>query len=257
MLKSILLYIGFCIPMFLSAQKDRIISAVYDWKEPLKKSGKNLKTAPLFEGSAYEMEWLQMSANRIENSRSFTKLTVPSNEEHLYFIKSGALQFTLHDTVNSISAGSIALLIPGEKIFIQNKNEEPCEYYVLKYRSKKPLDKERGLKAGGSFIINWNDVVFKPHDKGGIRNYFERPTVMAKRLEMHVTTLNAGIKSHEPHTHSAEELVLMMTGNTEMQIGDRFYKGSKGSVYYLGSNVLHAIRNEGNEPCIYFAFQFE
>jgi (S)-ureidoglycine aminohydrolase len=80
---------------------------------------------------------------------------------------------------------------------------------------------------------------------------------MMKRLEIHVTTLNAGLKSHEPHTHRAEEIVLMIEGNTEMQIGESFCKGKEGSIFFLGSNISHAIRNEGTKPCTYFAIQFE
>jgi (S)-ureidoglycine aminohydrolase len=74
---------------------------------------------------------------------------------------------------------------------------------------------------------------------------------------MHVTTLKEGLKSHEPHTHRAEEIVLMIDNKTEMQIGDRFFKGGAGDIYYLGSNVPHAIRNDGKGTCTYFAFQFE
>jgi (S)-ureidoglycine aminohydrolase len=80
---------------------------------------------------------------------------------------------------------------------------------------------------------------------------------MTKRLDMHVTTLKAGLKSHEPHTHRAAEMVVMIDGHTEMQIGQKFYKGNEGDVYYLASNVLHGIRNIGSVPCTYFAIQFE
>jgi (S)-ureidoglycine aminohydrolase len=80
---------------------------------------------------------------------------------------------------------------------------------------------------------------------------------MSRRFEMHVTTLNEGIKSHEPHTHRAEEIVLVLENKTEMQIGEKFFKGGEGDVYFLGSNVPHAIRNDGKGTCTYFAFQFE
>jgi len=80
---------------------------------------------------------------------------------------------------------------------------------------------------------------------------------MSKRFEMHVTTLNVGIKSHEPHTHRAEEIVLMINGNTEMEIGNGLYKGTDGDLYFLGSNIPHAIKNIGTEPCMYFAIQWE
>jgi (S)-ureidoglycine aminohydrolase len=80
---------------------------------------------------------------------------------------------------------------------------------------------------------------------------------MSKRFEMHVTTLNEGLKSHDPHTHRAEEIVLMINGNSEMQIGENFYKGSVGDLFFLGSNIPHAIRNVGAGSCMYFAIQWE
>jgi (S)-ureidoglycine aminohydrolase len=127
----------------------------------------------------------------------------------------------------------------------------------MKYRSKSAVNIERGKSAGGSLVKEWGNVEFKPHDKGGRRDFFERPTAMLKRLEIHVTTLKASLKSHEPHTHKAEEIVLVIDGKTEMQISDKFYQGKAGSVYYLGSNVPHALQNTGSENTTYFAIQFE
>ena len=163
----------------------------------------------------------------------------------------------LKDTNYSIGAGSVALLMPGENFSLQNQNTQPCRYYIMKYRSKLPLDMERGKSSGGSLVKDWSRIEFKPHDKGGIRNFFERPTAMCKRLELYVSTLKQLLKSHDPHTHRAEEIVLVADNKTEMQIGDKFYKGNTGSIYYLGSNVLHAIQNDGAGTCTYFAFQFE
>jgi (S)-ureidoglycine aminohydrolase len=256
MVKKIRIIICFLFPAIVYAQ-DTIPSGVYNWNQPVKTHIKQIKSSVIFEGSVYDMEWLQMSANEVLFSKAKTDLHVPANEEQLYIIKKGTVNITVHDTVTSLGSGSIALLMPGERFSIQNNQAVPCTYYIMKYRSKSPVDMERGNIAGGSFALDWNKISFIPHDKGGIRNYFERPTAMGKRLEMHVTTLNPGIKSHDPHTHRAEEMVLMINGNTEMQIGQSFYKGNEGSVFYLGSNVLHAIRNTGSAPCTYFAFQFE
>jgi (S)-ureidoglycine aminohydrolase len=232
-------------------------SAMYTWQEPVKQSYKNILSVSLFEGSVHDMEYLQMTANKVLPAKTKTALQVPATEEHLVLIKKGTLSISFNDSTWSIGDGSIALLMPGEKYSLQNTGKEACSYYVMKYRSKAELDLTRGKTKGGSFVKDWNKIQFKPHERGGIRNYFERPTAMCKRLEMHVTTLKEGIKSHEPHTHRAEEIVLIIDNKTEMQIGDKFYKGGAGDIYYLGSNVSHAIRNDGVGTCTYFAFQFE
>lgn len=256
MVKKIVFFFCLVSQMLVHAQPDSILSGVYDWKQPVALKEKNSKAVVLFEGKVHDMEWLQVSGKELSFSNTKIKMAVPGNEEHLYIVKTGTLNITLNDTVNALTAGSIALLMPGEIFSILNKSNSACEYYVIKYRSKLPIEVDRGKKAGGSFVKDWNKIEFKPHDRGGIRNYFDRPTAMSKRFEMHVTTLNGLIKSHEPHTHRAEEIVLMIEGNTEMQIGQQFYKGKPGSVFYLGSNVLHAIRNEETKSCSYFAFQF-
>jgi (S)-ureidoglycine aminohydrolase len=244
-------------PIMLITSYTPVLSGVYDWKQPVTPVGKNIKTSVMFEGSAFEMKWLLMTSNAITPSDKKTTLTIPANEEHLYIIKKGTLNVWKGNSFYSLSQGSILVLLPGDALSIQNKETNTCEYFVMKYRSNVPADTERGEKAGGSIIKNWNDIEFKPHDRGGVRTFFERPTGMLKRLEMHVTTLNAGLKSHAPHTHVAKEIIVMMEGNTEMQIGEKTFKGKDGSVYFLESNILHGITNLGTTPCTYFAIQFE
>ncbi|MCB0732243.1 MAG: cupin domain-containing protein, partial [Ignavibacteriae bacterium] len=80
---------------------------------------------------------------------------------------------------------------------------------------------------------------------------------MLKYFSLHVTTLNPGINSHEPHTHTCDEMVIMIEGNTEMQIGNENFNGKDGDVYFLGANIPHAIINVGKESCMYYAFHCE
>ena len=256
-MKKLLLLIVFVIPFLGFAQLPVVPSKMYAWKEPTNKGKNNIVSAVLFEGSAYDMEYLQMSANAIMPAKKKVTLQIPDNEEHLLIVKTGILTIGFKDSTWSIGGGSVALLMPGEKYTLQNTTSVACTFYRMKYRSKLPMDLARGQASGGSFVKDWKKIPFKPHDKGGIRNYFEKKTAMSKRFEMHVTTLKEGIKSHEPHTHRAEEIVLVIENKTEMQMGDKFYKGGTGDIYYLGSNVSHAIRNDGKGTCTYFAFQFE
>lgn len=234
-----------------------IIPSMYSWKAPQTEVYKNVLSTFLFEGSAEDMEYLRMNAVGVKPAKTKTDIVVPLTEEHLLLIKEGVLTITFNDSTWSITPGSVAVLLPGQNYAVQNKANTSCTFYEMRYRARKPIDVSRARDNGGSFVKDWNKIKFKPHERGGIRNYFEKPTAMCKRLEMHVTTLNEGIKSHEPHTHRAEEIVLVIDNKTEMQIGEKFYKGGAGDIYYLGSNVLHAIRNDGNGSCTYFAFQFE
>jgi (S)-ureidoglycine aminohydrolase len=197
-----------------------------------------------------------MTSNVIAFSNRQIRIKVPPDQEQLLIVKSGDL-IIAKDSTYSLSSGSVALFMPGDTYVLQNKSKESSSYYLMKYRSKTRVDMGRADKAGGSLVKEWNKIEFKPNDKGGRRDFFQRATAMCPRFEMHVTTLKAGLKSHEPRTHPAQEIILVIGGNTEMLIGDKQFKGDKGSVYYLGSNVLHGIRNAGSGECTYFAFQFE
>jgi len=253
-MKKLYFNIIFLVPFIISVHHTPVLSGVYDWKTPSKNIGKTVSSSILFEGSAYNMDWVQMSANELTTSNKEIKIEIPNNEEHLYIIKKGALEVKLKDTSYSLAPGSILVLFPSEHLLIQNKQSNSCDYFVMKYRTHLSADKE---KAGNSFVTEWNKIEFKPHDRGGVRSFFERSTAMLKRLEMHVTTLNAGLKSHDPHTHLAKEIIIMKEGDTEMLIGEKTFKGTEGSVYFLESNVLHGIKNVGTTPCTYFAVQFE
>jgi (S)-ureidoglycine aminohydrolase len=256
MKKTIFLIIHLA-PLFVVAQIDSLISKVYEWKQPAVKMHNKIGSAVLFEGSGGDMQWIQMNSVEFGTSEASNKFTVPANEEQLYIVKNGTLTVGVNDSLYSLARGSIILLLPRQSFSMQNKGAGPCDYYVMKYRSRSPTDLQRGKDSGGSFVMDWNNIVFKPNEKGGGRSYFERPTAMCKRMEMHVTTLNAGLKSHAAHTHHAAEMIVVIDGKTEMQIGQRSYQGKKGDVYYLGSYVLHGIRNIGTESCTYFAIQFE
>ena len=255
-MKRIINLLILLLPVFAFAQKDSVLSGIYKWKEPATTKRNKVLSTVLLEGKVHNFEWMQITANSLIPSAERIKQIVPKNQEQLIVIKKGVLQITLDDSTFPLNAGSVAVLMPGEKVLINTT--QPCVFYIVKYRSKAPKDLERGKKSGGSFVKLCDAIPYKPNNIGGGRkDYFEQPTAMQKRFEMHVTTLKEGVRSHNPHTHRAEEIILMIGGNTEMQIGDKFYKGNQGDLFYLGSNVLHAIKNIGTTPSMYFAIQFE
>jgi (S)-ureidoglycine aminohydrolase len=153
--------------------------------------------------------------------------------------------------------GSVAFAISRDEIGVENMGTTKTTYYIFKLKAKDSLNIQRARDAGGSFFMDWNDIKFNAHDKGGVRQYFNRPTATLKKLDIHVTTLNAGLKSHDPHTHKAEEIILMIDGNAEMQIDKSFKKASTSDLIYLESMVPHAIRNDDTKACMYYAIQWE
>jgi len=251
-----ILFTIFLFPVTSRAQEGSIDAGVYKWVN-LQGTELSNPSSILFNGSTADFEWMQMTANAINEPQATVIGRVPENEERLFIIKSGTASIHFGNASYTVGPGSVAILMPSEKYTITKDETSPVTFFLLKYRSKKTSYKNERDTATASFVIDFKNVPFKPHDKGGVRSYFEKATVMGTRLEMHMTTLNGETRSHDPHTHKAEELIIMLEGNTEMQIGDTFYKGNPGDIFFAKSNMLHAIRNEGKQPCMYFAFQFE
>ena len=256
MMKAFLLIIAIACATTLTAQQQPVKSQVYVYKDLPVTTEDARERRQVAEGSAHVLEYLEMHTTTVEPGKAPHAPHKHADEE-LIIVKEGQLKVTIENETKVLGPGSIAVALPGDMHGMVNVGDTKATYYVLKYRSKTPADPERGKKAGGSFMIDWNDVTFRAHGNGGVREYIKRPTTMLKRFDMHVTTLKEGLKSHEPHTHAAEEIVLMIKGNSEMQIGDNFYKGTTGDLYFLGSMIPHAIRNDDTAPIMYYAFQWD
>lgn len=188
------------------------------------------------------------------NPNSKSKKIKANKGEYLILAKSGTVSIT-SDQINAVlTPRSVAVICKGDKFRIENKGVEKANYYI-QYLSAK--NAQAGTDTAKSLVRLWEDLSYIGHARGGVRNYFNKRSSQSKRLEMHVTTLNAGLTSHDPHTHIAEEIVLIIEGNTEMIIGDKICKANQGDLYFLGSNVLHGIKNTGDKPAIYFAYQWD
>jgi (S)-ureidoglycine aminohydrolase len=188
----------------------------------------------------------------------FNKQTVSfgkAQQEELIIIKEGTLQVTLGNKRKTVGPGSIIHIMPGTSRGFEVVGGRAF-VYSLKFTSVSP-DTERGESNGGSFIIDWNDVEKKKSEKGWHRQFYNRPTTMVNKFEMHVTTLSAGISSHAPHTHPEEEIVILLKGKASMEIDGKKSDVLPGGLIYLASGVSHAITNTGKEECEYFAFQWK
>jgi (S)-ureidoglycine aminohydrolase len=242
------------LPLFIQAQQHVVSAGVYPW--PHFNEGKKNITTRMLAGSAHNLAYLDVSAHQLRPGKKYT-FQVESTEEHLLLIKSGGIAITLKDSTFLLGKGSVAMMMPSEKYFLQNNGTTPCEFHMMKYKSKLPVDVARGQSSGGSFIKDWNKLTFRPHERGGVRPYFDRPTANTRRFEMHVTTLKETFKSHDPHQHAAEEIILVLEGQVEMLIGEKSYQAAAGDVLFAPTNVFHGLKNTGKGEASYFAFQWE
>ncbi|GAB4018133.1 cupin domain-containing protein [Spirosoma koreense] len=233
-----------------------IASTVYSWSQASAVSYPDHTERTLLNGVTRDFANLNVRGiTLLANQPSQPSQTL--DEETLLIIREGELTVTLGGKTRTLGPNSIVLVMPGDLHRFENKSTRPVLYYEIRYTSNEMPDLDLDRMAGESFWIDWNDVPFQPHDKGGIRRMFDRATVMTKRFEMHVTTLRPGLLSHPPHTHRAAEMLILVDSSAQIIIGGALHPAGAGDLVFLESDVAHGLHNTGSAPCTYFAFQFE
>ena len=241
----------------LFAQKaDSLPPRVQEWSklQPIKEETRIKRQ--ILEGSTTSLSWFEVHATTIEPGKAAHPPRVFDDVEVLVIVKEGMVKMTINNANKIMGEGSIGFVMPGDTSGIENAGSTAATYYVLKYKSRLPMDLERAKKNGGSFMMNWDDLLIALNQKGHRRNFFNRPTSQLEKFEMHTTALNPGLDSHAQHTHKEEEIILILRGNVTMHIGDQFIPAAPGDVVFLPSRVPHALKNTGTEQCEYFAFQW-
>jgi quercetin dioxygenase-like cupin family protein len=184
------------------------------------------------------------------------KLATTKEMEELVIVKEGMVEVLLAGKKNVLGPGSIAFIMPDEKFTVAASGTSKAQVYRLMFKPKTEVDISRGQKNGGSFVVNWDSLTMKKNERGGRRDFFNKPTATCTNYEMHVSMLHEGLPSHAPHTHPAEEIILVIRGDATMAIDEKDYTGTAGDLFFLPSQSLHGIRNSGKGQCEYFAFQW-
>ena len=250
--------------LYSHAQDKPMESKVYYWNDLTAVKRPQGEARPILEGTTPDFKLFKVHASTLLPKGRMKKEAYTQENEELIIVKEGELTVTIEGKTKVLKAGGVALIMSNDLRETENKSDANTTYYVFQFNSVQPVDIERGKKAGGSLMLNWDEVAFKPHDKGGRKDFFNRPTSMNKRLEMHTTTLNAGLMSHPAHTHKAAEIIFLINSQkdeaksqAQETIDGNWQEAKVGDIIFLQSNSLHGIRNTGTGTCTYFAFQFE
>lgn len=233
-----------------------IKSGVYKWSEQKVKQGELRESRTFLEGSSPHFEYMRIHATTQFPGAAPSTAHANAEHEECIIVKEGIMKVMIGGETKILGPGGVILLMPQQYHSLQNIGDTNLTYYVMKYKSKKKMSIERGLNSGGTLVINSDSLAFKRSLRGAGKPYFDRPTAMCERFEMHVTLLNDRGPSHKPHQHLESEIILMLAGNTEMTIDDKVYEASAGDFYYMDSQLMHGVRNSKDEPCRYFAFKW-
>lgn len=237
-------------------QLEPVNSGVYKWADHPVKQGEMRESRKILEGSSPHFSYL-----RIHSTTQFpgaAPSTAHANEEfeECIIVKEGTMKATIEGRSSILEAGGVILLMPQQMHSLENVGDTNLTYYVMKYASKKKMNVARGQASGGSLMLNKDSLVFKRSTRGGGISYFDRPTAMCDRFEMHITQLNQKGPSHKPHAHIETEIILVLSGETEMTIDGNEYQATAGDFYFMDSQLLHGVRNATDQPCSYFAFKW-
>lgn len=256
-MKPIVFLVSTLLYMSLNAQLPLLKSQIYAWDSFPAKKGPDREARQLMEGQTTHYEYLEIHATTQYKGAVPRPPHAQNNLEELILVKEGTMKFTMDDKEAILGPGSAILIPPFAMQALQNIGNGPLTYYVLMFRSKKPMDMDRNKASGGALFVNADDLKFNQTDKGGRLNYFNRATAMNENYEMHVTQLDRPGLSHEAHSHIDSEIILVIDGETEVLIDGQSHKGKAGDLYLIKSNEVHSIKNIGNKPCRYFALRWK
>jgi (S)-ureidoglycine aminohydrolase len=241
----------------LSQELKEVLSQVVYWDSLPTKTENGRTRRLLMEGTSIHLKYFRVHATTIEAGKNPNPPHPNKDADELIIVKEGKIKMTIGDKSKVIETGGVAVVLADEVHGIENVGTTPATYYVFRYQGKTLTDIERGKKAGGSLLLNQADCPLKPHNKGGRRDYYNRAITQCSIFEMHTTALNAGLESHQPHTHVTEEALLITKGTVTMVIDCKIYQAKAGDLVFLTSNIAHALINTTGSQCEYFAFTWK
>lgn len=234
---------------------DKLESTIHRWDSYEVEKKDTGERRQIVDGETLVFERLEIHATTLAPGKAPHASHTHQDVEELIIVKEGKIKLTIGSEEKILGPGSMALALIGDEHGISNAGDTDASYYIFKW--KIPGHTPSSSKdQPSSMMLDWNDFEYKKTEKGERRTVIRQPTGMLQELEMHVTTLNEGMKSHDQHTHLDEEIILVLRGEVEELIDDKPHNGETGSLIFLNSMIPHGIRNIGKGQCEYFAIRW-
>ncbi len=258
-MKSIILLISFVFLNVISQGQttEKLNTAVYDWEKMNVVKTNSGEKRQIFEGHTNVLSYFEVHVTTLNPGKAPHGSHVHSDMEELIIVKEGLIEQSINGVKKVVGPASVILALPGDDHGIWNAGDTQASYYIIRWKTDQPINLERAKQSGGSKFYDWKDIEFKTTEKGGKRQFMQRPTALLADLEMHVTTLNEGVMSHAEHIHSNEEIIIVLKGEVEESIAGTPHRLGPGSLILLMDEVPHGIKNVGTGQCEYFAFKWK
>ncbi|WP_439481378.1 cupin domain-containing protein [Cyclobacterium plantarum] len=227
-------------------------SAVFEW-EMLPVS---------LDGAVEERKLIDWPTETLDNFRIIhytlqgsQTMDLHSEEERLVLVTNGALSLKMAEEETALAQRSVGWIPAHKPISITVGNDNKASFFFIEWDSEL-VDGELRPIDTNPVLFDYSEMEYKENSKGGRRAVMQAPTQTLRELEMHITTLKEGEKSHDPHVHADEEIILVLQGEVEEMINGTPYRLGAGSVIYLAAFDPHGIRNAGKGSCEYYAIRW-
>ena len=108
--------------------------------------------------------------------------------------------------------------------------------------------------ASGVYAFDQLPETKKP--QGSSRAVFDGPTSTVARLHCHISTLNPGKQSSEPHRHEQEEVIIVTSGTLEANWDGHTQTATAGSVIFFAAGATTFLRNASTAPVTYAVINY-
>ncbi|WP_375583312.1 cupin domain-containing protein [Cyclobacterium xiamenense] len=191
-------------------------------------------------------------AHRVLTKRD--PLLVKEDREMLVLVTAGGLRFQTGETVETLGERSVAWLPRGAEVLLSPQNSQVSLYLIA--WDVYPASGETNVEGWKPRIFHYASMDYQETSKGGRRSVMRAATETLQELEMHITTLKEGEKSHDPHVHADEEIILVLQGEVSEHINGTEYRLGEESLVFLSAMDPHGIRNVGTGECEYYAIRW-
>lgn len=187
-------------------------------------------------------------------------------QEEFIIIKEGTLEASINGRTQRAGPGSIFFFAAHDAHNSTNVGETPATYLVFNFQTAlsataHPEGVEAATASGKlagklqSAVFDWDKRVVTTTARGQRRQILDSPTATLANVECHITTLNLGEIPHAAHRHPDEEFVIVKDGEIEATVDGVVSRGGPGSIFFLGSNSLHGLKNVGGTEATYYVFR--
>ena len=107
-----------------------------------------------------------------------------------------------------------------------------------------------------SAVYDWEKMKPVTVPNGVRRTLFDGPTTSLDKLHCHITVLNPGEVSSEPHLHLQEEVIVIKEGTIEAYFDGKTETVGPGSVIFFNAHAVTRLRNPGKVPATYTVINY-